>query len=78
MILEALANTLTGDSGKNHKPRTSLTCGALCMNRGDWTRLELFLAGIRGWEDGLHGQVNGRQTANQDWEGGQLADASCP
>jgi hypothetical protein len=29
-----------------------------CKSRGDWTPLELFLAGIRGWEAGLRRRID--------------------
>src|ERR1043165_3460850 len=38
---------------QKRKPRKSLTCGALCVNRSDRMPAELFVQGIRSWEAGI-------------------------
>jgi hypothetical protein len=52
----------TGRHPPGHTQPWQLVSGfLLTTNRGDWTPLELFLNGIRGWEAGLRRRIDDRK-----------------
>src|SRR5262249_48060504 len=63
------------DESKQCANPTSVQCR--CNSRGDWMPLELFLAGIRGWEAGLRRWIDDGKPPS-DWDLSTLMTQSGP